>query len=708
MPYSHRLQSRKGKVVAMACMAITTSASLAQDCLDTDKLNCVPSPTYDGASDSWMMRLCETATFADLQAAINHVMCLTTTSEWDGETVTIELPPTRFDFTETIQLEFDLQNDTNSIPEALPLTPATLFFKTYGDDARTEFRHQIHGPVTDGRRMFVAKNLSAGLYFSGIELRFDGIDFTGNENFIPEDAFLQGDSGVQCCAPANWETPSSPWRYRSGVESSGLLLALNDCHFNGFATMLHRTTEDDLQLLDGAAVNVISNGEITNCTFTNNYAGLTRTADTITCESCAVSACCSTTAHSGGAICYTDVTNRTGQEILISGCIFDKNMSRDTGGAVHASFSQLSDVQWNESVFTGNLVHAYCTSTSCFNARQGGGAIFSNGMAESLITACVFTGNRVENGQQNCNGVSAVGGAVMLENYGKIVDSTFTDNLAEGGYGSALFTTRADSQKSPGVAGSYINCSFTSSEYFTESNTRGSLIMVSGNGGGLDVDAEGCTMPEAPDNTRFINCDFEILNDEYAFYARSDKAVVSQCTLLTNQTQSLVLIKAGAFQGFAADPGDGGAGPALVQSGFYSEASSFCNQSSNSSSPCLIELSFCGDIDIGDIESSYIDLARAYLDADSTVYGFGEVFCPLPVEETPPPACWSMASTECNIGCQPCPGDFDCNGVVDGSDLATVLAGWNTPNGDLNGNGNTDGADLAMVLAYWGPCSDNP
>ena len=712
---AHPLQTLAGKVMvisaAIASTALATPASLAETCPTAG--DCVPDPVYDGASDSWTLRLCPTATFADLQNAIDHVMCLTTDNSWDGHMVTIEMPPTRFDFTTTLQIDFDLQNDTMSNPQPPPLTPATLRFTTYEKDGRTEFRHQIHGPLIEGRRMIVVENLSPGLYHNGVSIEFDGIDFIGNENFVPEEDFRLGDSGTECCPPADWETPSSPWRYRSGVESSSsVLLVLNDCHFDGFATLLHEGYEAPAHphLLNGAAVNVTSHGQIIDCSFTNNYAGLTRTAN---CEECDEgSSCCGTIAHYGGAICYigkpgSGSGDTDPPDFLISGCTFEGNLSRESGGAVHAEFSSSSSVRWHDSIFTGNLVHAYCTGTSCFNAQQGGGAIFSNGMSESLITACVFTANRVENGQQNCNGVSAVGGAVMLENHGKIVDSTFTDNLAEGGYGSALFTTRTDSQKSPGVAGSFINCSFTSSEYFTESNTRGSLIMVSGNGGGLDVDAEGCTMPETPDNTRFINCDFEILNNEYAFYARSDKAVVSQCTLLTNQTQSLVLIKAGAYQGFAGDPGGGEAGPALVESGFYSEASSFCNQSSNSNSPCLIELSFCGDIDIGEIESTYIDLARAYLDADSTVYGFTEVFCPLPVEETPPPACWSRARTECS-GCQPCPGDFDCNGMVNGSDLSTVLAGWNTANGDLNGDGNTNGADLAIVLAYWGPCPDSP
>jgi hypothetical protein len=53
---------------------------------------------------------------------------------------------------------------------------------------------------------------------------------------------------------------------------------------------------------------------------------------------------------------------------------------------------------------------------------------------------------------------------------------------------------------------------------------------------------------------------------------------------------------------------------------------------------------------------------------------------------------------------QPCEiGDIDCNGVVDGADLAILLGGWGGNGaGDLDGNGVVDGADLAILLGAWG------
>lgn len=53
-----------------------------------------------------------------------------------------------------------------------------------------------------------------------------------------------------------------------------------------------------------------------------------------------------------------------------------------------------------------------------------------------------------------------------------------------------------------------------------------------------------------------------------------------------------------------------------------------------------------------------------------------------------------------------CPGDFDGSGVVDGPDLAYLMAAWGKPApcADLNGDGMVGGDDLSVLLAAWGPC----
>ena len=50
--------------------------------------------------------------------------------------------------------------------------------------------------------------------------------------------------------------------------------------------------------------------------------------------------------------------------------------------------------------------------------------------------------------------------------------------------------------------------------------------------------------------------------------------------------------------------------------------------------------------------------------------------------------------------------DEDCNQVVDGGDLASLLAAWNSadPQADLDQSNLVDGADLALLLGRWGSC----
>lgn len=58
----------------------------------------------------------------------------------------------------------------------------------------------------------------------------------------------------------------------------------------------------------------------------------------------------------------------------------------------------------------------------------------------------------------------------------------------------------------------------------------------------------------------------------------------------------------------------------------------------------------------------------------------------------------------------PCEGDLDGDGVVGGSDIASMLASWGDCSGnacavaDLDGNGLVSGGDLAILLAAWGVC----
>jgi hypothetical protein len=56
--------------------------------------------------------------------------------------------------------------------------------------------------------------------------------------------------------------------------------------------------------------------------------------------------------------------------------------------------------------------------------------------------------------------------------------------------------------------------------------------------------------------------------------------------------------------------------------------------------------------------------------------------------------------------CQnPCFGDLNADGNVDGADLGALLGAWGTPGpADLNDDGTVDGADLGALLGAWGDC----
>jgi len=54
--------------------------------------------------------------------------------------------------------------------------------------------------------------------------------------------------------------------------------------------------------------------------------------------------------------------------------------------------------------------------------------------------------------------------------------------------------------------------------------------------------------------------------------------------------------------------------------------------------------------------------------------------------------------------------DISANGVVDGTDIASLLSAWGTNNADadINGDGVVGGTDLTELLASWGPCVSVP
>jgi hypothetical protein len=57
-----------------------------------------------------------------------------------------------------------------------------------------------------------------------------------------------------------------------------------------------------------------------------------------------------------------------------------------------------------------------------------------------------------------------------------------------------------------------------------------------------------------------------------------------------------------------------------------------------------------------------------------------------------------------NLLSAPCPGDLSGDGVVDATDLATLIGAWGGTDGDLDGDGMTGASDLAALIGAWGAC----
>ena len=69
---------------------------------------------------------------------------------------------------------------------------------------------------------------------------------------------------------------------------------------------------------------------------------------------------------------------------------------------------------------------------------------------------------------------------------------------------------------------------------------------------------------------------------------------------------------------------------------------------------------------------------------------------------------WIPDCCEAGTPCDPCVGDVNFDGIVNGADISVLLGFWGL-NGkpvaaDINNDGQVDGADLAQMLGSWGEC----
>jgi hypothetical protein len=70
---------------------------------------------------------------------------------------------------------------------------------------------------------------------------------------------------------------------------------------------------------------------------------------------------------------------------------------------------------------------------------------------------------------------------------------------------------------------------------------------------------------------------------------------------------------------------------------------------------------------------------------------------------------WNDAGTACGDGSicdSACTEDLDGDGIINVTDLLTVVGDWGVmdSDADLDGNGTVDTPDLLAVIAAWGAC----
>ncbi|MBC8201426.1 MAG: alpha amylase C-terminal domain-containing protein [Planctomycetes bacterium] len=53
---------------------------------------------------------------------------------------------------------------------------------------------------------------------------------------------------------------------------------------------------------------------------------------------------------------------------------------------------------------------------------------------------------------------------------------------------------------------------------------------------------------------------------------------------------------------------------------------------------------------------------------------------------------------------EPCPADFNGDGIVNVTDLLTIISAWGTPNADITGDNMTNVSDLLIAIGEFGPC----
>ena len=120
---------------------------------------------------------------------------------------------------------------------------------------------------------------------------------------------------------------------------------------------------------------------------------------------------------------------------------------------------------------------------------------------------------------------------------------------------------------------------------------------------------------------------------------------------------------------------------------------------------------FAGGVGVGDVcrlranPSGRIDAASFYDDSGtSSTFGYANTWTSCPGSTTVTQSFVALPEVGC-VWVIANPADINGDGLVNGSDLTSLLSAWGTsgPSGDINLDGVINGADLTSLLSGWLP-----
>lgn len=222
------------------------------------------------------------------------------------------------------------------------------------------------------------------------------------------------------------------------------------------------------------AVDLRERGVVSGCTFSNNVikAGRAEGGGALRLE--ASGALITNTTFFGGAFAGSYGAGGIFNSLVSGGtnrivdCMFKNNLSANVIKMWAANFAPTGTIEIVHSTFAGNTGNIFCERGAVLriwdstfednvtDGGQGGAVNFQSSVKDLLVSGCTFRRNRAQDG----GAIAATGPYdVGHVSHLAIVDSTFEDNEAQSG-GAVAMTYNSNNMSKQGAVLAYTNCTF--------------------------------------------------------------------------------------------------------------------------------------------------------------------------------------------------------------------------------------------------------